>query len=411
MGVSRIPTPRHFVTCASLLILTTAVSGVLCYTIGDGRRGRLSVGKIQTAAPPETFVVAEVVRSRAADLVEIPAGDVLIGDDGGPPDERPIFTYTSKPFLMDRTPVTVSQFAAFVRDSHFKTSAETFGYAGVLDTSQGAWVAIRGATWRRPEGPGKPAAPGNHPVTQVSWYDANAFCRAYGTRLPTEFEWERAARMGQTADGHVFKAGDSIELNHHYLLNAWEGTFPLLNTAADGYRTTSPVGAFGTAPSGLTDMAGNVWEWTSSWYLPYGTPESQPASGHGERVSRGGSFLCSPKFCEGYRASARNHTTPDTSLENIGFRCVTDPEHMTSLAGRVVQKVVEISLASAGKEHKGATQSEISVGGIADARRNYGLSSSERCDTWCRGLWTLCRTGSENSCRCGEAECHRNLGR
>jgi sulfatase modifying factor 1 len=180
-------------------------------------------------------------------------------------------------------------------------------------------------------------------VTQVSWFDASSFCSAYGLRLPTEFEWERAARMGQTPDGRVFKAGDPIELSHRYLLNAWEGTFPFVNTAADGYRTTSPVGAFGTAPSGLTDMAGNVWEWTSSWYLPYGASEHERADGHGERVARGGSFLCSPQFCQGYRASARNHTTPDTSLENIGFRCAADPGHVTALAGRVVQNPMPLA--------------------------------------------------------------------
>lgn len=178
-------------------------------------------------------------------------------------------------------------------------------------------------------------AKSEHPVTQVSWYDADTFCRAYGARLPTEFEWERAARLGQTPDGHVFTIDDPIELSHRYLINAWQGLFPVQDTGEDGYRGTSPVGAFGMAPSGLTDMAGNVWEWTASWYLPYGQPQRPPATG-AERVSRGGSFLCSPQLCEGYRASARNHTTPDTSLENIGFRCVVDPAQMTPLAGRVV---------------------------------------------------------------------------
>ncbi len=294
--------------------------------------GMTLLAMLQTAAHSALHVSAP----RNAELVAIPAGTVQIGDDDGPPGEWPSFHYTSRAFLMDRTPVTVGQFSAFVKDTGYTTDAERYGSAAVLDEKLGSWVAVTGAVWRRPSGPEEPAAQPNHPVTQVSWFDADSFCRAYGLRLPTEFEWERAARMGQTPDGHVFKAGDPIELSHRYLLNAWEGTFPLVNTAADGYRTTSPVGAFGTAPSGLTDMAGNVWEWTSSWYLPYGVSEHEPADGQGERVSRGGSFLCSPHFCQGYRASARNHATPDTSLENVGFRCAADAGHVPALAGRVV---------------------------------------------------------------------------
>jgi len=290
-----------------------------------------------------TVVARAVVRSRDAELILIPGGTVQIGDDDGPFSEGPAFRYTSRPFLMDRTPVTVAQFSQFVADTGYRTDAEHYGSAGALDESVGAWVAVKGANWRRPKGHKRSAALANHPVTQVSWFDATAFCASYGLRLPTEFEWERAARMGQTPDGHVFKAGDPIELSHRYLLNAWEGRFPFVNTAADGYRTTSPVGAFGAAPSGLTDMAGNVWEWTSSWYLPYRAPQREPADGHGERVARGGSFLCSRDFCEGYRASARNHTTPDTSLENIGFRCVGDPAHVPNLGGRVKQVSTQLA--------------------------------------------------------------------
>lgn len=286
----------------------------------------------------------EASRSRDADLVEIPAGTVQIGDDSAPADEGPAFSYRSKLFLMDRTPVTVAQFVSFVQDTRYRTDAERYGYGGVLRESDGGWVAVAGADWRHPAGPQGPAAKGDHPVTQVSWYDAQAFCGAYGTRLPTESEWERAARMGQTPDGHVFKLGDPIERGGRYLLNGWEGTFPLLDTGADGFRSTSPVGAFGTAPSGLTDMAGNVWEWTSSAYLPYDAPDYNSPQGDVERVARGGSFLCSPRFCEGYRVTARNHTTPDTSLENIGFRCVADPGAVTRLAGRVIKRSERLAI-------------------------------------------------------------------
>jgi len=315
------------------------VVGAIAAVIHLQSRRRINISHlvpVQTIAPSPQVVRVRASQARDADLIMIPAGTVQIGDNAGPSDELPAFQYTSHVFLMDRTPVTVAQFAAFVKDTGYRTDAERYGFGGVLDERQGAWVAVKGANWGRPTALGRPAAQGNHPVTQVSWYDADMFCRAYGTRLPTEFEWERAARMGQTPDGHVFKLGDPIKLRGHYLLNAWEGTFPLLNAGADGYRTTSPVGAFGTAQSGLTDMAGNVWEWTSSWYLPYGAPEHDPTGGEGERVSRGGSLLCSPSMCEGYRASARNHTTPDTSLENIGFRCVEDPSGATALAGRSV---------------------------------------------------------------------------
>jgi sulfatase modifying factor 1 len=272
-------------------------------------------------------------RPRQAVLMPIPAGEVQIGDDAAPPDERPAFRYRAAPLLMDRTPVTVAQFAAFVADTGYVTDAERFGGAGVLDKANGGWVAQAGASWRRPTGPAGPAAEPDHPVTQVSWRDADVFCRAYGLRLPTEFEWERAARLGQTADGHVFKAGDPIRKGAHFQANVWEGFFPLEDTGADGYRGTSPVGAFGAAPSGLTDMAGNVWEWTASWHSRYGA--SPEARGDGERVQRGGSFLCDPGFCQGFRVTARSHSTPDTSLMHVGFRCVADPDRLSRMAGRV----------------------------------------------------------------------------
>ncbi|HEY3950945.1 formylglycine-generating enzyme family protein [Phenylobacterium sp.] len=303
---------------AGLLLAAAAIGGV---------SGRLS------AAPSAAAGAPSASHARNADLVLIPAGEVQIGDDAAPPDERPAFRYRSPAFLMDRTPVTVAQFRAFVAETRYVTDAERFGSAGVLNKADGGWTALKGATWRRPTGPTGPAALENHPVTQVSWRDAEAFCRAYGARLPTEEEWERAARLGQTADGHVFKAGDPIRKGDHFQANVWQGLFPFEDTGADGYTSTSPVGAFGAAPSGLTDMAGNVWEWTASWYVPYGAPDREPAGG-GERVQRGGSFLCDPSFCDGFRVTARGHSTPDTSLMHVGFRCVADLKDVSPRAGR-----------------------------------------------------------------------------
>jgi formylglycine-generating enzyme len=129
--------------------------------------------------------------------------------------------------------------------------------------------------------------------------------------------------MGQTPDGTVFRSGTAASFDAKFRLNMWQGVFPVMDTGEDGYLGTSPVGAFGEAPSGLTDMAGNVWEWTSSAYISYPvTPRDSRTSN--ERVQRGGSFLCAADVCEGFRATARSHSTPDTSLMHVGFRCAAD---------------------------------------------------------------------------------------
>lgn len=258
---------------------------------------------------------------REAAMVAIPAGPhTQIGDDRAPRDERPQFARDIAAFSLDRTPVTVAQFHDFVAATGYVTDAEKFGAAGVLDPGLGGWVEREGARWDRPRGPAGPVAQDNHPVTQVSWNDAVAFCRAYGLRLPSEFEWERAARLGQTPEGVVYDAGTPAGLIAKVRGNTWQGVFPIMDTGEDGYVGTSPVGAFGAAPSGLTDMAGNVWEWTSSSYIPYpvGADDARSAP---ERVQRGGSFLCSAGGCEGFRATARSHSTPETSLMHVGFRC------------------------------------------------------------------------------------------
>jgi sulfatase modifying factor 1 len=197
-----------------------------------------------------------------------------------------------------------------------------------MDMATGQWTLVPGADWRHPLGPGGPATPTDHPVTQVSWNDAAAYCAAEGGRLPTEVEWEHAAR-GARDRRQPYAWGDAL-LTHdpdgpHHHAHTWTGTFPSENTAADGYVTTSPVGAFGETELGLTDMGGNVWEWTASWFRSYAERDRPftptPTS---ERVMRGGSFLCHPSFCHGYRVSARSHATPDSGLFNAGFRCAQD---------------------------------------------------------------------------------------
>lgn len=260
---------------------------------------------------------------RHAVMVEIPGARVEIGDNTAPRDERPSFTADIATFHMDRSPVTVAQFAAFVAKTGFVSEAEKFGGAGVLSKGVGAWLMVEGADWKHPRGPDKPAAEDDHPVTQVSWNDAAAYCAAHGARLPTEFEWERAAQMGQTPDGTVFRLGTAASFDAKFRLNMWQGVFPVMDTGEDGYLRTSPVGAFGVAPSGLTDMAGNVWEWTSSAYLSYPVA-SRDSRTSNEKVQRGGSFLCAADVCEGFRATARSHSTPDTSLMHVGFRCAAD---------------------------------------------------------------------------------------
>lgn len=314
-------------------VLLSAAVGALC-VLGAG--ALVSANGLRASAAAQRIKVDPPKTARQAVMIAIPGGAVQIGDDQAPQDERPQFTYASRPLLVDRTPVTVAQFRTFVAETGYVTDAERLG-GQVLDNPLGAWRVEPTADWRHPRGAGKPAAVDSHPVTQVSWNDASAFCRAYGARLPTEFEWERAARLGQTPDGHVFKVGDPIEKNGLYRGNVWQGAFPIEDTGKDGFKSvTSPVGSFGAAPSGLTDLAGNVWEWTDSWYRPYadrnGKVSPRPDD---QRVQRGGSFLCDPQMCQGFRVTARGHSTPDSALMHVGFRCVTDPGRKAPLAGQL----------------------------------------------------------------------------
>ena len=291
-----------------------------------------------------------IARSAAAvdhDLALLPGGDFLMGaddPDGFPADgEGPVRSVRLKPFRIARAAVTNAQFAAFVAATGYRTDAERYGWSfvfhhsvasqrqqRVVGLSQPApwWLAVEGACWRAPEGPGSTIRRRQqHPVVHVSWHDAVAYCDWAGLRLPTEAEWERAARGG--LEQRRYPWGDTLLVNDRHQCNIWQGRFPSHNSAADGYAGTAPVTAFKPNGHGLFNMVGNVWEWCADWfsatYHVHGPREDPtgPPSGQA-RVMRGGSYLCHRSYCNRYRVAARSGNMPDSATGNLGFRCAAD---------------------------------------------------------------------------------------
>ncbi len=304
---------------------------------------RCAAARPLTAVLPTAPVTIAPAVSREIDLVAIPAGSFQMGNprgDGYPGDgEGPVHQVEVDAFLMSPTTVTNAEFASFIESTGYVTEAERFGwsfvFAGFLPDSfpptrgvQNApwWRQVHGATWNHPEGPGTTIDKrGDHPVVHVSWNDAQAYCAWSGTRLPTEAEWEYAARGGST--GSPFWWGDDLTPGGKHRMNVWQGKFPVRNSAADGYAGTGPVDAYLPNPFGLYNMTGNVWEWCADWFgagtysaTTSGQPRP-PASGT-SRVMRGGSYLCHRSYCNRYRVDSRSANTPDSSTGNIGFRVV-----------------------------------------------------------------------------------------
>ena len=261
-------------------------------------------------------------------MVSLPGGEFRMGTEdaeGFPADgEGPVRTVKVAPFRIDRCAVSNDEFAAFVAETGYGTEAERIGWSYVfvrfLDRELRRvsprpdvtpwWAAVTGADWRHPEGRGSDVAErGDHPVVHVSWHDADVYARWAGKRLPTETEWEYAARGGH--DQWRYPWGDELTPGGRYMANIWQGRFPVTNTAEDGHEGTAPVDAFPPNDFGLFNMAGNVWEWcVDRW--------------DADRVTRGGSYLCHASYCNRYRVAARSHNTPDSSGGNTGFRCVRD---------------------------------------------------------------------------------------
>ncbi len=310
-------------------------------------------------------------------MVWVPGGEFTMGTDAeaGWPDEKPAHRVRVNPFWIDATEVTNAQFRAFVAATGYVTTAEKppdvdeilrqsppgtppppkeklvpgavvftppAGSVDLKDFSQW-WQWTPGACWKHPDGPGSTLdGKDNHPVVQVSWDDAVAYAKWAGKRLPTEAEWEFAARGG--LDNKPYVWGDEAPgAGGKWQCNIWQGEFPHKNTAADGFARTAPVKSFPPNGYGLYDVAGNVWEWCADWYQrdlyrgranvrltvnPHG-PErtSDPARPFTpQRVQKGGSFLCNDSYCSRYRPSARHGCSPDTGMSHVGFRCAKDAD-------------------------------------------------------------------------------------
>lgn len=278
-------------------------------------------------------------------MVRLPGGEFLMGsvdrfaytDDG----EGPIRRIRLDPFWIDACAVSNAEFARFVDATAYVTEAQRFGwsfvFAGLLPDdfppTRGVanapwWRQVEGAHWRRPEGPGSGLETReSHPVVHVSWNDAQAYSAWAGVRLPTEAEWEYAARGG--LERKAFPWGDELEPGDEHRMNVWQGTFPGENTLEDGYLGTCPVDEFPPNGYGLHNPTGNVWEWCSDWFShDFHTRDKRtnpqgPRRGE-RRSTRGGSYLCHASYCRRYRVAARNSLTPDSTTGNTGFRCVRD---------------------------------------------------------------------------------------
>lgn len=312
-------------------------------------------------------------------MVWIPGGAFVQGavatDNMAMAHERPAHRVRVDGFFMDVHEVTNAQFARFVQETGYVTVAEReidweemkkqlpqgtpkphdsilqpgslvfkkskSTVPNLYDYSQW-WEWVIGANWKRPHGPGSDlVGKEDYPVVHIAYEDAQAYCQWAGSRLPTEAEWEYAARGGR--EGSLYFWGDDAQaLGSH--ANTWEGEFPVVNSQADGHEGLAPVMAYPKNGFGLYDMAGNVWEWTSDWYHPeyYGKLASQghpahnpqgaaqahnPSNPHApEKIMKGGSFLCSASYCASYRLSARMATSPDSGMEHLGFRTVVSPK-------------------------------------------------------------------------------------
>ena len=348
--------------------------------------------------PPQSTPTADPAHVHPPGMVWIPPGTFTMGWDGpeGRPDERPAHQVQLDGFWIDATEVTNAQFAAFVEATGYLTTAErpvdweqlraqvppgtpkpsedqlqpgSMVFTPPAHDAQADlrehttwWRWVPGAQWRHPEGPGSTIEDRqDHPVVHVSWDDAAAYAQWAGKRLPSEAQWERAARFGQ--DGQRYAWGATLTPDGVHHANIWQGVFPVRNTRADGHAATAPVGSYPPTEVGLYDMSGNAWEWTADQFRPDTyqvrmqetkggccvnplgpTSTADPRMPHATvtRVQKGGSFLCHPSYCSSYRPSAKMSSTPDSGMSHLGFRCVWTMAQTTQTKHAADQSIGEV---------------------------------------------------------------------
>jgi formylglycine-generating enzyme len=351
--------PRWVFPVALLGMLVVVTLGSLFWMWRDQRPRRRPalLGARDPVAGKRSAELLAADMSWTNGMVWVPPGKFAMGATDGQPDEQPAHEVSVDGFWMDATEVTSEQFEKFVRAMRYVTIAERTpdakDFPGAppemlvpgsvcfnpprepvsLENHYIWWKWTPGANWRHPEGPGSNInGREKHPVVHVAWDDAIAYCQWAGKRLPTEAEWEWAARGGAEK---LPKSEADIMAANQWRANIWQGEFPALNSTADGFRVTAPVASYPPNGYALYDMAGNVWEWCADWYRPdyYAqSPKQNPVGPETsldpnepqtpKKVQRGGSFLCSDVYCRGYRPSARGKGAPDTGLSHLGFRAV-----------------------------------------------------------------------------------------
>lgn len=330
---------RWWVVVVTFLLLPLPLGA---WALGD-RLWQWARGPVAQVAPPTTEATGPQRVKLSYGMVWIPAGEFVMGDRHLPAaDCRPIHVVWLDGYWIDQHPVTNAEFRRFVEATGYVTTAEQVGWSMVFDATTRRWQQLAGADWRHPRGPRSTLLGADtHPVVHVSWHDATQFARWAGKRLPTEAEYERAARGGLLEARYAW--GDEVPTREQARANFWQGKFPHEDRGIDGFTSLAPVAQYPPNRFGLFDMAGNTWCWCGDWYdgQYYLTSSSRNPTGPregAERVLRGGSWLSTLEAPDQLAVAARHHALPTISSCDIGFRCVSTTHPRSTLPATSVQQ-------------------------------------------------------------------------